>query len=128
MVRATPESSIPATFRAGTFARQGRRDVCWCLLALIGGVNLNFDLSTCFAGFSLPVEVSGMSSTDEVSTRLRPASRMYWRGTLGQALGVRVELTGKTRLARGSRSREHSIEDELRSVGCDCRVGRTTLG
>ena len=98
-----------------------------CLLVTIGTDGRSepeFRPLDVFRWVLLPVEVTGMSSTDEVVDATAAGFSDALSFAEGQALGVRVELTGETSLHEVLEAESVRLTDELRSRALTESAGR----
>ena len=88
-----------------------------CLLVTVGSdgrCEPEFRPLDVFRWALLPVEVTGMSSTDEVVDAAAAGFSEALSSSDGQSLGVRVELTGETALHEVLEAESVRLTDELR--------------
>ena len=101
-----------------------------CLLVTIGTdlrSEPDFRPLDVFRWARLPVEVSGMSSIDEIVDAVAAGFFESQTAADGQALGVRVELTGETCLHQTLVAESIRLTDELRSRAISESAGRLWL-
>jgi DNA repair exonuclease SbcCD nuclease subunit len=98
-----------------------------CLLVTVGGdgrCEPEFRPLDVFRWVRLPVEVSRMVSTDEIVDAVAAGFFDSLCAADGQALGVRVELTGETPLHENLEAESVRLTDELRSRAISESSGR----
>ncbi len=98
-----------------------------CLLVTIGSdgrSHPDFRPLDVFRWELLPVDVSGLDRTAEVVDAVAGAFSDLLSSATGQALGVRVELTGATALHEALEAESGRLTDELRSCALAESAGR----
>jgi DNA repair exonuclease SbcCD nuclease subunit len=119
-----PRVEYPGNLQGRHIRETGAKGALLVTIGANGRSETEFRPLDVFRWVLLPVEITGMSTTEEIVDAIAAGFSESLSSADGQALGVRVELTGETSLHETLEAESHRLSEEIRSRAISDSAGR----